>query len=155
MPAAACNRAAWAGLGIAHSMLGAAHAAGNALTARYPISHGAAVASMLPSVIRFNSQDDSVRARYAALAARSGLAANGSDPAERERHLVSALLELLSSLWSLTGNPDCLSGFGVRADDVGDLAVEAARQRTGQFNPRAVSVSAFRELFAEALATAH
>jgi alcohol dehydrogenase len=146
--------AAWAGLGIAHSMLGAAHAAGNALTARYRISHGAAVASMLPAVIRFNSQDDLVRARYAALAERSGLAADGSDPAERERRLVAALLERLSSLWSLTGNPAGLSGFGVRAEDLGDLAVEAAKQRTGSFNPRAVSASVFRELYAEALTPA-
>ena len=131
--------AAWAGLGIAHSMLGAAHAAGNALTARYPISHGAAVASMLPAVIRFNSQDDRVRAQYAALAARAGLAPD-----------VSALLERLSSLWSLTPNPASLSGFGVHAEDIDDLAVEAAKQRTGSFNPRGVSVSAFRELFTEA-----
>ena len=147
--------AAWAGLGIAHSMLGAAHAAGNALTARYPISHGAAVASMLPAVIRFNSQDDLVRARYAALAERSGLAATGVDPGERERCLVSALLERLSSLWSLTPNPADLSGFGARAQDIGDLAVEAAKQRTGSFNPRPVNAAVFRELFAEALATAH
>lgn len=131
--------AAWAGLGIAHSMLGAAHAAGNALTARYPISHGAAVASMLPAVIRFNSRDDRVRAQYAALAARAGLA-----PSE------SALLERLSELWSLTPNPASLSGFGVRAEDIDDLAVEAARQRTGSFNPRDVSVGAFKELFTEA-----
>jgi alcohol dehydrogenase len=131
--------AAWAGLGIAHSMLGAAHAAGNALTARYPLSHGAAVASMLPSVIRFNSQDDRVRARYAVLAARAGLPPD-----------VSALLERLSSLWSLTGNPAGLSGFGIRAEDIDELAVEAARQHTGSFNPRSVGVSAFKELFTEA-----
>jgi len=132
--------AAWAGLGIAHSMLGAAHAAGNALTARYPISHGAAVGSMLPAVIRFNSEDDRVRARYAALAMRSGL---GGD--------VSALLERLSSLWSLTPNPADLTGFGVTAGDVDGLAAEAARQRTGEFNPRPVSAGVFRELFTEAL----
>jgi alcohol dehydrogenase len=131
--------AAWAGLGIAHSMLGAAHAAGNALTARYPLSHGAAVASMLASVIRFNSQDDRVRARYAGLAARAGLSPD-----------VSALLERLSSLWSLTGNPAGLAGFGVRAEDIDELAVEAARQHTGSFNPRDVNVSAFKELFTDA-----
>jgi alcohol dehydrogenase len=133
--------AAWAGLGIAHSMLGAAHAAGNALTARYPISHGAAVGSMLPAVIRFNSQDERVRAQYAALAMRAGL---GED--------VSALLERLSSLWSLTPNPADLSGFGVSAADVDELAVEAAKQRTGEFNPRPVNAGTFRELFAAALA---
>ena len=150
--------AAWAGLGIAHSMLGAAHAAGNALTARYPISHGAAVASMLPAVIRFNSEDDAVRARYATLAARSwlgsGLVPDGGDPADRERGLVGALLGMLSSLWSLTGHPPGLSGLGVRADDIGPLAVEAASQRTGLFNPRPVGVAEFEALFTAALTAA-
>jgi alcohol dehydrogenase class IV len=144
--------AAWAGLGIAHSMLGAAHAAGNPLTARYGISHGAAVASMLPAVIGFNSRDDRVRARYAALAARAGLTAGEHDPAERDRGLVAALLARLRALWSLTGHPAGLAGFGVRAGDIGGLAAEAAEQRTGTFNPRPVNASVFRELYTEALA---
>ena len=44
-----------AGLAIENSMLGAAHACANPLTASYGIVHGVAVALMLPHVIRFNS----------------------------------------------------------------------------------------------------
>ena len=44
-----------AGLAIENSMLGAAHACANPLTARYGITHGVAVALMLPHVLRFNS----------------------------------------------------------------------------------------------------
>ena len=139
--------ASWAGLGIAHSMLGAAHAAGNPLTARYHLSHGEAVASMLPAVIRFNAQDDGARAGYAELAARVGLAADADDPRER----VQALLARLDQLWSLTGNPSDLAGYGVRADDVDDLAVAAAQQWTGTFNPRPVDADAFRKLYMDAL----
>lgn len=142
--------AAWAGLAIAHSMLGAAHAAGNPLTARYHITHGEAVASMLPAVIRFNAHDDDARAGYAALAARAGLA----DPREPQPVLVQALLARLESLWSLTGHPSTLAGYGVRADDVDELAAGAAAQWTGTFNPRPVDADAFRDLYLAALGPA-
>lgn len=128
--------AAWAGLAIAHSMLGAAHAAANPLTARFHVTHGSAVAAMLPSVIRFNAQDDDTRARYAQLAARAGL---------------TSLDERLAWLWSLTGNPPNLAGYGVHAQDVDELAEAAAHQWTGTFNPRPVDADAFRELYFAAL----
>jgi alcohol dehydrogenase len=137
--------AAWAGLAIAHGMLGAAHAAGNPLTARYHITHGDAVASMLPAVIRFNAEDDEARVCYAELAARAGLA----DPRDPEG--VQALLARLESLWALTGNPADLAGYDVHADDVDDLAVAAAAQWTGTFNPRPVDADGFRGLYREAL----
>jgi len=140
--------AAWAGLAIAHSMLGAAHAAGNPLTARYHITHGAAVASMLPAVIRFNAHDDDARAGYAHLAARAGLA----DPGEPEDAGVQALLARLESLWSLSGNPMNLTAYGVRADDIEDLAAAAATQWTGTFNPRPVDAAAFRDLYLAVMA---
>ena len=45
-----------AGAAIEKSMLGAAHAAANPLTARCRIPHGEAVALMLPHVVRFNAE---------------------------------------------------------------------------------------------------
>jgi len=45
-----------AGLAIEHSMLGAAHALANPLTAAYEIAHGQAVALMLPQVVRYNGK---------------------------------------------------------------------------------------------------
>ncbi|MFM7291129.1 MAG: iron-containing alcohol dehydrogenase, partial [Planctomycetia bacterium] len=47
--------AAWAGLAIENSMLGAAHALANPLTAAHGIIHGQAVGLMLPHVVRFNA----------------------------------------------------------------------------------------------------
>jgi alcohol dehydrogenase len=44
----------FAGVAIEHSMLGAAHACANPLTARYSITHGRAIATLLPHVVRFN-----------------------------------------------------------------------------------------------------
>ena len=48
--------ACFAGLAIENSMLGAAHALANPLTANFGIAHGEAVALMLPHVIRHNGR---------------------------------------------------------------------------------------------------
>ena len=45
-----------AGMAIETSMLGAAHACANPLTAKYQITHGLAVSLMLPHVIELNSK---------------------------------------------------------------------------------------------------
>src|SRR5207244_2149171 len=56
--------AAMGGLAIENSMLGAAHAAANPLTAHFGIVHGQAVGLMLPHVVRFNGQDPLIRHAY-------------------------------------------------------------------------------------------
>src|SRR4029077_19962198 len=60
--------AAVAGLAIENSMLGAAHAAANPLTAHFGIVHGQAVGLMLPHVIRFNAHQSQSRRAYSAVA---------------------------------------------------------------------------------------
>ena len=45
-----------AGVAIEQSMLGAAHACANPLTARYDMTHGVALAILLPHVVRWNAQ---------------------------------------------------------------------------------------------------
>lgn len=135
--------AALAGLGIAYSMLGAAHAAGNSLMARMHMSHGESVALMLPAVIRFNAADEVARARYGTLAARAGLT-GGNDP-------VAALLARIHELWLLTGHPGDLSGYGIRQSDIDGLAEAAAEQWTAKFNPRPADARAMRAIFADAL----
>ena len=46
----------YAGVAIENSMLGATHACANPLTARYGTAHGAAIAMLLPSVVRWNEE---------------------------------------------------------------------------------------------------
>jgi alcohol dehydrogenase len=53
--------AAFAGMAIEQSMLGAAHSAANPLTAHCGVIHGVAVGLMLPHVVRFNAADPQVR----------------------------------------------------------------------------------------------
>ena len=71
---AAAQPAAFAGLAIENSMLGAAHAAANPVTAHYGVVHGAAVGVMLPHVIRFNAADSAARLAYAQLASAPEIA---------------------------------------------------------------------------------
>src|SRR5437764_14536495 len=74
--------ACFAGLAIENSMLGAAHALANPLTAHYGITHGVAIGLVLPHVVRFNAA--AVGPLYADLAHESGLV-NGDTGVAAER----------------------------------------------------------------------
>jgi alcohol dehydrogenase len=126
-----------AGAAIEQSMLGAAHALANPLTARYGIEHGAAVSLGLPGVVRFNG---AVAAkRYGELARAAGLVA--IDPVE-------AVATRIEELRALAGLPARLPQAGVPAGaPLPELAREAAEQWTGRFNPRPVTEKELLELY--------
>jgi len=108
--------AAFAGTAIENSMLGAAHSCANPLTAHYGIVHGQAVGSMLPHVVALNQRDPEAGAIYRRL--------HPGDLVERLReHLAEA--EMAFSL----------SELGVERAMLPQLAEEAAKQWTAQFNP--------------------
>lgn len=136
-----------AGLAIENSMLGAAHACANPLTAHFGIVHGEAVGVMLPYVVRFNAADPAARRAYAELASAPEIAcvSDGLEPA------VEALVEELETLLNRAGIARSLADLGVPADAVPQLAAEAARQWTAQFNPRPVSEADFAALYRAAL----
>ena len=115
-----------AGAAIENSMLGAAHACANPLTARYNITHGVAVGLMLPSVIRFNNR--------------------GMNGLYQDLH-PSPLHERVSELKAVAGLPERLRDFGIQPEDLPQLAAEAAEQWTGKFNPRQVSKVGLLELY--------
>jgi len=133
--------ATWAGLAIEHSMLGAAHALANPLSARCGLAHGLAVGLGLGAVVRFNAADPLTRARYAALARAAGLSRS-----EDEQEAVEALLAFLACCFSSAGIARDLGAHGVRSERFLALAEEASRQWTAQFNPRPVGRAEFVEL---------
>ncbi len=139
--------AAWAGTAIEHSMLGAAHAAANPLTARLGLAHGQAVGLMLPHVVRFNAAEPAAAQTYAELACAAGLASASTPPGEAAARLAARLEGLLD----LARLPRSLQGRGLSADALASLALEAARQWTAQFNPRPITVKDFEALYAAAL----
>jgi alcohol dehydrogenase len=140
--------AAYGGIAIENSMLGAAHSMANPLTARYDLAHGQVVGMMLPHVVRFNAHEPQIADAYARLALRAGLCA----PDAPAVAAVEALLAKLGELLTKTGFAGSLAAHGVPAAKVDELAAEAARQWTAQFNPRAVTAKEFGTLFAAALA---
>ncbi|MEJ6581294.1 MAG: iron-containing alcohol dehydrogenase [Akkermansiaceae bacterium] len=117
--------AALAGKAIEASMLGGAHASANPLTAAFGIVHGRAVLTMLPSVLRWN-----------ALVV-----------GEIYEEMRADLTEWVESLRELAG----LDPVSVPADKIPWLASEAARQWTGQFNPRALAAEDFEAIYRDAL----
>ena len=128
--------AAVAGMAIEQSMLGAAHAAANPLTARFGVTHGSAVGAMLPAVIRYNAADPATAERYTAL---SGLAPE-------------ALAERIETLLNDAGLARTLDHHGVTAADLDALASDAAEQWTGTFNPRKMSKDEFAAIYRSVLA---
>jgi len=132
-----------AGAAIENSMLGAAHALANPLSAHFDVTHGVAIAVILPHVVRHNAE--AVDGLYGELAADAGLCERGAPGA-------GALLAAhLAALAAQAGLPSRLGECGVDRAAVPEMAVEAARQWTGQFNPRPVDEQSLRQLYEGAL----
>lgn len=136
--------AAFAGIAIENSMLGAAHALANPLTARFGIPHGQAVGVMLPHVVRFNSPvvEESYR-QLLATAHQAGIRATPAGAAEE-------LAELLTELLARSGLATRLSHFGITQESLVECADDAAKQWTGTFNPRHLSREDFIWLYQQA-----
>ena len=117
-----------AGAAIECSMLGAAHACANPLTARWGVVQGVAVGMMLPHVIRFNGS------------AGANPYVDLCDDAER-------LAQVIESALIAANSPRRLREFGVNESDIAGLAGVAAIQWTAQFNPRAVGPAEMDTLY--------
>ena len=128
-----------AGAAIEQSMLGAAHACANPLPAHYGVTHGVAVGLLLPHVIRYNASVAGIW--YDELA--SGRTSNNDREAEPAERLASRVTVLIRA----AGVDDRLSAHAVDEDRLAELAEEAARQWTGQFNPRPVDAAAMLEMY--------
>jgi alcohol dehydrogenase len=129
--------AAFAGTAIENSMLGAAHAAANPLTAHFGIVHGQAVGLMIPAVIRYNARDPLAHERYLELSAAVDLGPIDEFVAE---------LEVLLDVAKVREN---LAQYAIDSSQFPVLAQEAAQQWTAGFNPRAIGAEDFVQLYEE------
>jgi alcohol dehydrogenase len=125
-------------MAIEQSMLGAAHACANPLTARYELPHGLALAILLPHVVRWNA--GVARDRYEALLGSRRRRARDEDAAE-------ALARRLEDLARAGELAMTLSDRGVPETDLPVLAGEAAQQWTGTFNPRPFDAAGAMEIY--------
>ncbi|TWT87339.1 1,3-propanediol dehydrogenase [Pseudobythopirellula maris] len=139
--------ACYAGLAIENSMLGAAHALANPLTAHYGVVHGEAVGLMLPHVVRHN-----------------GLRMEQSQPTKpspyHEMHLfvsypeasppekaIEGLARFLTDLTAEAGLATTLGALGVEETKLPQLAADAAKQWTGTFNPVEMTADDYQHLY--------
>lgn len=113
-------------------MLGAAHACANPLTAVFGITHGVAVATMLPHVVAFN-------------------AALGWNPYSRLVEQADELVRTIDTFNRASGIIIPLAAHGVTERHLPDLARMAAQQWTAGFNPRTVGEPELLELYRRAL----
>jgi alcohol dehydrogenase len=128
-----------AGAAIEQSMLGAAHACANPLTARFPIPHGIAVGLMLPHVITFNS------GHVGPLYDELRLAGDPGAPP-------GLLEDRIREMRAMAGLPESLRDYQIPRSCLPDLAVEAEQQWTAGFNPRPVTRAELLELYEAAYA---
>jgi len=132
-----------AGAAIENSMLGAAHACANPLTANYGLTHGVAVGIMLPHVVRYNSLV--VGRLYGELASDAGLC-DRDDPQAGE-----LLAQHLTAMLQSGGQPVSLAEFDVDESALAELGEKAAQQWTAGFNPRPVDADSLQEIYRCAL----
>lgn len=132
-----------AGLAIENSMLGAAHALANPLTAHFDVVHGEAVGLMLPHVVRHNAaSDEGCRIAYGELHAEI----DHFDTLDPEA-AVGQLSEHLVALAQQGGLVGRLGELGVDRAKLPELAADAARQWTGTFNPVEMSEHDYLKLY--------
>jgi alcohol dehydrogenase len=132
-----------AGLAIENSMLGAAHALANPLTAAYGVVHGEAVGLMLPHVVRHNAAHaDGAGLAYAELHRELEHTSTGS-----AAQAIDELAEFLAVVPRDAGLRGTLRELGVDRDRLPVLAADAARQWTGTFNPAAMTEHDYLRLY--------
>jgi alcohol dehydrogenase len=131
-----------AGHAVESSMLGAAHAAANPLTMRFDVTHGLAVALMLPHVIRFNAARADFL--YAELFLHDGDDANPLEGAGE------VLARQVCELFEKTGLPGNLAECGVVEAAIPGMAHEAVEQWTARYNPVPVTLADFEALYRRA-----
>lgn len=129
----------YAGVAIENSMLGATHACANPLTARYGTAHGAAIAMLLPTVVRWNEKTGT---DYRPLLSWSS-AGRRNDPVAPGEELARRLEELAET----GGLRHNLRSAGVKESELPELAADAAEQWTGTFNPRPLDKQGAIEIY--------
>jgi alcohol dehydrogenase class IV len=119
-------------------LLGLVHATGHPISGTFGVAHGQTLATMLPHVMRFNTE--AVAGRYADVGAALGV---GADPA--------AAIEAVEALSATVGTNRRLSDLGATADDIDDLTTDALRDLIILNTPRYPSRADVNGLYEQAM----
>lgn len=153
--------ASFAGLAIEYSMLGAAHALANPLTARFGTAHGQAVGLMLPHVVRLNAvqcENDycELMKSFAGqnFSGQTNVAGETTDEIiDQDLPASEQLAQWITTVVRKAGLATTLSELNIDAGDsvAAELGTEAAKQWTGTFNPRPVDANLLTEVYRSAV----
>jgi alcohol dehydrogenase len=130
--------ASLSGMAIETSMLGAAHATANPLTARFDITHGQAVGLMLPAVIRMNG---TVHADWYAELMRE------IDPSVETGEAPERLAQIVTEWVQMAGLATSLTELSIPDSGIETIVDDALRQWTGTFNPIPLDSDLTRQLY--------
>jgi alcohol dehydrogenase len=130
--------ACFAGMAIETSMLGAAHATANPLTARHDITHGQAVGLMLPAVIRMNG---AAHADWYAELLRE------VDPTAPVDEAPERLAAMVTSWLREAGLATSFDELSIPSSGIDSFVEDALRQWTGTFNPIPLDAARTRQLY--------
>jgi alcohol dehydrogenase len=119
------------GMAIETSMLGAAHALANPITANFDVAHGQAVGLMMPHIIRANANDPLVAKMYEELASSIGHTMDSNLAAD-------FLADWFSDVLKKCGLRQSLSELPIPSESLPKLAHDAMPQWTLQHNPKAI-----------------
>lgn len=126
-----------AGIAFTNSGLGLVHAIALSLGGKYPISHGEAVAILLPAVMEFNAPSNF--GKFEEIARVMGETTDGLSRAEAAMCAVTAVKRLAADI----GIPASLKAVGVSEGDLPLIAEDTLKvQRLLVGNPRRVSTAA-------------
>jgi len=143
--------ATMAGMAIEASMLGAAHALANPITAGFAIPHGQAVGLMMPHVIRFNGHLPGIATDYARLCAMINLGNVDGMVSQMQSSPGDQLADWFTQKLRLAGLKTRLREFEIPVERLAALSIEAAQQWTASFNPRPVTATELLQIYTEAL----
>jgi alcohol dehydrogenase len=132
----------FAGHSIENSMLGAAHAMANPITAKKNIDHGIAVGLVLPYVIEYNSKKSTDL--YNGFISGKSFSGNG-------HHTPDILINQIDRYFELAHIPKNLKHYGIAENELDILASEAMENWTAKFNPRPLEKEDFLTLYKNAL----
>jgi len=133
-----------AGIGMATTGLGLAHAIGHALGGRYDIAHGVTLAMVLPQVLAFAAP--ARRDRLAALAFALGAGDHGRDSDWNAAAAVDAVRALRAEIGLAAG----LYGNGIGAADYAAIAADALADEVIASAPRQPSPSDIEQILGAA-----
>ena len=130
--------ACFAGMAIETSMLGAAHATANPLTAHHNITHGQAVGMMLPAVIRMNGSNHADW--YAELLREVEPSITADDAPQR-------LAEMVTQWLREAGLATSLDELQIPTSGIDTFVQDALKQWTGTFNPIPLNAQRVSDLY--------